>query len=320
MGGVPLVSRALSTLLVAVLVSVPAAFACEPARAVLDTPVALVLSGGGAKGAWEAGAAAALIERGVPVSLVAGSSAGALNAAMLADGRLDRLQDLWRSLSREQVYSWRTGVIFAGLLPGWVTLLALDRAGALFDPAPLRELITGTLDLERIRSSPRRLLVVTTDLARRAPHLFDNTTVSVDALMAAAAVPGAFPPVSVDGTLLVDGGLTGRAPVLEALAAGVPVGRALVLLSYAADEPGQAPTRLQRTLEEAFETAMVHQIRRDAELARFKYPAVDVQLLTPGAPLYLRPLEFDQAGMAAALARGRADALRCLERWQADRP
>src|SRR4030095_10477798 len=101
----------------------------------------------------------------------------------------------------------------------------------------------------------------------------------------------AFPPASVDGVLLVDGGLTGRAPVLEALRTDVPGGRALVLLSYAADELGQAPTRLRRTLEEAFETAMVHQIRRDAELARFKYPAVDVQMLTPGAPLHLRPLE-----------------------------
>jgi hypothetical protein len=124
----------------------------------------------------------------------------------------------------------------------------------------------------------------------------------------------------VDGTLLVDGGLTGRAPVLEALATQTPIGRALVLLSYAADEPGPAPTRLRRALEAAFETAMVHQIRRDAELARFKHPAVDVQILTPGAPLHLRPLDFDPAGMAAALESGRADALRCLERWRADRP
>jgi NTE family protein len=320
MGGVPFAARVLSALLAVILASAPAAHACEPVRAALDTPVALILSGGGAKGAWEAGAAAALIERGVPVSLVAGSSAGALNAAMLADGRLDRLQALWRSLSREQVYSLRASVIFAGLLPGWVTLLALDAAGSLFDPAPLRELIAGALDFERIRVSPRRLLVVTTDLARHAPRMFDNATVSVDVLMAATAVPGAFPPVRVDGTLLVDGGLTGRAPVLEALATGVPVGRALVLLSYAADEPGQAPTRLRRTLEEAFETAMIHQIRRDAELARSRHPAVDVQLLTPGGPLQLRPLEFDPTGTAAALARGRADALRCLERWQADRP
>jgi NTE family protein len=320
MDGVPLASRLLSVLLAVVLASVSAAAACEPARGPLDAPVALVLSGGGAKGAWEAGAAAALIEAGVPVRLVAGSSAGALNAAMLADGRLDQLQALWRSLSREQVYELRPGVLFAGLLPGWLTLLALDHAGSLFDPAPLRDLITARLDLERVRASPRRLLVVTTDLARRAARVFDNATVSVDALMAAAAVPGAFPPVAVDGVLLVDGGLTGRAPVLEALATEAPIGRALVLLSYASDESGQPPTRLRRTLEEAFETAMVHQIRRDAELAAFKHPEVDVQLLRPTAPLRLRPLDFDTAAMTEALERGRADALRCLERWRAGRP
>jgi NTE family protein len=318
MSAVAPASRLLSALLV-LLVSVPAAAACEPARGPLDAPVALVLSGGGAKGAWEAGAAVALIEAGLPVRLVAGSSAGALTAAMLADGRLDRLQALWSSLSRDQVFGLRPGVFFAGLLPGWLTLLALDQAGSLFDPAPLRDLISTTLDIERVRASPLRLLVVTTDLARRTPRVFDNATVGIDALMAAAAVPGAFPPVAVDGVLLVDGGLTGRAPVLEALGTDVPVGRALVLLSYAADELGQAPTRLRRTLEEAFETAMVHQIRRDAELAAFRHPAVDVQLLAPAAPLRLRPLDFDTAAMAEALARGRADAQGCLERWRGAR-
>jgi NTE family protein len=317
---VPATARVLSALLVVVLTSASTGSACTPTRGPLDAPLALVLSGGGAKGAWEAGAAVALLEAGLPVRLVAGSSAGALTAAMLADGRLDRLQALWRSLSREQVYGLRPGVLFAGLLPGWLTLLTLDRAGSLFDPAPLRELIASTLDFERVRTSPRRLLVVTTDLVRRAPRTFDNATVSVDALMAAAAVPGAFPPVTVDGVVLVDGGLTGRAPVLDALATDVEIGRALVLLSYAADEPGQPPTRLRRTLEEAFETAMVHQIRRDAELAGFKHPAVDVQVLTPSEPLRLRPLDFDASGMADALDRGRADAVGCLERWRSGRP
>ena len=66
----------------------------------------------------------------MPVRLVAGSSAGALTAAMLADGRLDRLQALWRSVTREQVYALRPGVLFAGLLPGWLTLLALNGAGS----------------------------------------------------------------------------------------------------------------------------------------------------------------------------------------------
>ena len=276
-----------------------------------DVPTALILTGGGAKGAYEAGAVAALAEAGVPIRLVAGSSAGALSAAMIAAGRADRLEATWRSLTRERIYSVRAPTFFAGLLPGWLTLRALSGASSLLDPQPLRELITASVELERIRSSAITLVVTTTDIVRREPRVFDNHTVTVDALVAAAAVPGLFPAVDVDGALLVDGGLTGRAPVLEALEAAT-VGRALVVLSYAPDERAAPPTTIRRSMEEAFETAMLHQIRRDTELARFKHPTTEFQLLTPSAPLNLRPLEFDADGIARALAMGRADAMTCL--------
>ena len=289
--------------------------ACAPSGRPLDTPTALVLSGGGAKGAYEAGVAAVFVERGVPIRLVAGSSAGALNAAMIADGRVARLEALWRGLTRDRVYSLRPSVLFAGLLPGWLTLLTLDRAGSLFDPDPLRELIDASLDLDRIRASPVRLLVVTTDLARREQRLFDNRTLTREALMAAAAVPGAFPAVEVDGALLVDGGLTGRAPVLEALAAEAGVERAVVVMSHAPDERGNPPTTMRRAIEEAFEMGMIHQIRRDVELARLKFPAVELHVLTPSAPLGLRPLDLDPTAIARALERGRADAAACLSGW-----
>src|SRR5258707_7339540 len=100
-----------------------AASSCGPSTRPLDAPVALVLSGGGAKGAYEAGVAAVFVERGLPIRLVAGSSAGALDAAMGADRRLDRLEAVWRRLSRRPVYSRRTRVLFAGLLPRLPTLL-----------------------------------------------------------------------------------------------------------------------------------------------------------------------------------------------------
>jgi len=313
-----MVARALVLLLLAALAAppAPASAGCGPTARAADAPTALVLSGGGAKGAYEAGVAAVLLEHGVPIRLVAGSSAGALNAALIADGRRDQLEALWRGLSRERVYSLRSGVFLAGLLPGWLTLRALDRAGSLFDPQPLRELIDSALDLERIRASPIRLLVITTDLARREARLFDNRTVTREVLMAAAAVPGAFPAVDVDGTLLVDGGLTGRAPVLEALASDAGVERALVVMSYATEERGSPPTTMRRALEEAFEMGMIHQIRRDVELARLKFPDVELHLLTPSAPLALRPLDFDPTGIARALERGRTDALACLRGWE----
>ena len=237
---------------------------------------------------------------------------------MIAAGRADRLEATWRSITREQVYSIRAPTFFAGLLPGWLTLRALSGARSLLDPQPLRELITASVELERIRRSPIGLIVTTTDLARREPRVFDNQTVTVDALVAAASVPGLFPAVAVDGTLLVDGGLTGRAPVLEALEAA-PVGRALIVLSYAPEEQTEPATTIRRSLEEAFETAMLHQIHRDIELARLRHPTTDVQLLTPSAPLKLRPLEFDPDAIARVLALGRADAESCL-RALGDRP
>lgn len=291
------------------------AFAQCARRAPGDAPVTLVFSGGGAKGAWEAGVALALVDAGVPIAAAAGSSAGALNATMLADGRMDRLEATWRALSRDRVYTLRPGVAFAGLLPGWLAAIAVGHADSMLDPAPLRAMLESSLDLARIRTSPVRLVVVATDLVRREARVFDNATLTIDALMGAAAVPGLFPPVDVGGDRLVDGGIVGRAPVLEALAR-LPTPRALVMVSYATMERGRPPTSARRAIEEAFETAMVHQIRRDAELAQLKYPSVDVQLLLPSAPLDLRPLDFEPDALARALDRGRADGHACVAAWR----
>ena len=278
-------------------------------------PIALVFSGGGAKGAWEAGAAAALIEDGVPITLAAGSSAGALNAAMVADGRVDRLEVAWRGLTRDDVYAIRPSVVVSGLLPGWLSALAIASRESLLEPSRLRARLEAALDFDRIRASKTRLLVVATDVVARRARTFDNATVTVDALMSSGAVPGLFPAVDVGGERLVDGGIVARAPVLEALAQDRPR-RALVLVSYSAGERGRSPTTVRRAVEEAFETAMLHQIRRDVELAQLRYPDIEVQTLSPSAALDLRPLDFEPAALGRAFDRGRADARACVSVWR----
>jgi NTE family protein len=248
----------------------------------------------------------------VPIAVAAGSSAGALNATLLADGRVDRLETTWRSLTRDDVYLLRPGVFFGGLLPGWLAAAAIAGRESLLDPAPLRARLAAAIDLERIRASRIRLVVVATDVVERRARVFDNASLTVDALMAASAVPGLFPSVDAGGTRLLDGGIVARAPVLDALARERPP-RALVLVSYATAERGREPTTVRRAIEEAFETAMVHQIRRDAELAQLRHPDVDVQLLSPSAPLDLRPLDFEPAALGRAFDLGRADGKRCVE-------
>jgi NTE family protein len=139
---------------------------------------------------------------------------------------------------------------------------------------------------------------------------FDNASLTLDALVASATVPGLFPAVDVDGRLLVDGGVIQRAPVLELLAVHA-VDRLLVVAAYASERPPDAA--LQSLVERAMELALTREIRRDVELARLRHPQVDVQVLAPSAPLRVRPLDFDGSRLGGLIDLGWADGRRCLE-------
>jgi predicted acylesterase/phospholipase RssA len=128
--------------------------------------------------------------------------------------------------------------------------------------------------------------------------------------VASATVPGLFPPVASGERWLVDGGVVQRAPVLELLATH-PLDRLLVVAAYASDPPREAS--VQPVLERAIELALAREIARDVELARHRYPGVDVQVLAPTAPLRVRPLDFDGARLGPLVDLGRADGRRCLD-------
>jgi NTE family protein len=270
----------------------------------------VVFAGGGAKAAYEAGLGLVLHERGVVPAAIAGTSAGAINAALLAAGEAERLAELWRTIRREDVFAYRAPVVLGGFLPGWLGFRLLARSRGLLDPAPLRATLARHVDLERVRAAPIAVLVVATDLVSGTAERFDNATLTLDALVASATVPGLFPPVAAGDRLLVDGGVVQRAPVLELLAAH-PLDRLLVVAAYGGESPREAT--LRPVVERAIELALTREIERDVELARRRHPRVDVQVLVPSSPLRVRPLDFDGARLASLIELGRADGRRCLE-------
>jgi NTE family protein len=241
---------------------------------------------------------------------VAGTSSGALNAALLAAGEPERHAALWRSLRREDVFQYPAATVFGGLLPGWLGLIPLRHARAVLDPAPLRRTIEREVDFARLRASPIRLLVLAADLVSGAPRRFDNASLTVDALVASATVPGVFPAVPAEGAVLVDGGIVQRAPTLELLDAE-RLDRLLVVLGYGAD--GLGGETIQPVLERAFELALAREVRRDVELARFRHPGVEIRVVQPSEPLRLRPLDFDGPRLASLVDLGRRDGLACLD-------
>ncbi|MCW2724895.1 MAG: Patatin-like phospholipase [Frankiales bacterium] len=212
----------------------------------------VVLGGGGALGAFQAGALLALAEDGVLPDALYGCSAGGLNAAFLAAGpSLDRAVELvhwWGELST-------TGV----LLPSrWsrargLIMAATGRSDGVLDPRPLRALVARHIPAHDVSELAVPLSITTTclDCADARHHHRGRIA---DVLVASCALPGLFPPVRLaDGHLHVDGGIVCGVPVQAALDDAGPDDRILVLdcgLAPVTGTPGVCAARGGMSLDE----------------------------------------------------------------------
>ena len=240
--------------------------------------VSLVLSGGVALGAYQAGAYAALHDHeDLRPRRLAGSSIGAVNAAVIAgnppDERVARLRAFWDALTvapgpfqapwlgpwREgpwrHAYNWmsvlqtrlfgRTGV-FEPRLPEMLT----GNVTSVYDLAPLRRQLERFIDFDRLNGNDPRVTVVTTDVETGQEVAFDTgrgDRIGPDHLLATCGFLPDFPPLEIDGRLLGDGCLVANAPFEAAL---LDRDNGADLLCFAVDlfaPEGGRPT----TLEEA---------------------------------------------------------------------
>jgi NTE family protein len=218
---------------------------------------ALVLPGAGARGAYQVGVlkaiASILPERAPnPFSVICGTSAGAINAAVLAgraanfERAVDDMEHVWGNFSAAQVYRADNWTMLKTSLH-WLAAATLGGLGvrnpaALLDNAPLRELLTQVVRFDGIRRAIEQghldAIAVTASAYATArsvtffqgrPELTSWTRVrrigratrlTIDHLMASAAVPFVFPPVQIGGEFYGDGSMRHRAPLSPAIHLG----------------------------------------------------------------------------------------------------
>lgn len=179
---------------------------------------ALVLPGGGGRGAYQVGVIRALVERGLEFDLAFGTSIGGINASILAQGNLDRLEELWGSIRGKDVFC----------LPSapQIGRLVLGHKLGLLDTSPLEELLRREMNLQRLKASKMKVGWCTTDLCSLETRLITiddivSTNELIDVLMATSAIPMAFPPRHIHGKgLWVDGGLVRNTPMETAIHMG----------------------------------------------------------------------------------------------------
>lgn len=206
--------------------------------------VALLLQGGGALGAYQAGVYEALSEAHLMPDWVAGISIGAVNAALIAgnppQARVEKLREFWKLITAAS--PWDSPWIARGeFARGWVNQLSasaalvggatgffhprvpgawLEPPGTLeatsyYDTAPLKGTLERLVDFERINAGDTRFSIGAVNVTSGNFLYFDNTTHAIgpEHVMASGALPPGFAAVEIEGEFYWDGGLVSNTPL-----------------------------------------------------------------------------------------------------------
>jgi NTE family protein len=254
--------------------------------------VAFVLSGGANLGAAQVGMLLALHEAGIEPDLVVGTSVGAINGAWVAaDEPLSGLADLWRGLSRGDVFPKDPVGGFLGFV---------GRRDHLVSSRGLRQLLERHLRFGMLEDAAVPFHVVAADVLSGLDVRLSSGP-ALEAILASAAIPGVFSPVEVAGRALMDGGVVNNTPISHAVALGADTVWVLAT-GYAcalSEPPGSA---LGMALHAV--SLVVHQ-RLALDVERYA-GIVDLRVVPPLCPIAVPPTDFSQA--ASLIDRAQAHA------------
>jgi NTE family protein len=227
----------------------------------------------------------ALFERGIAPDMLIGSSAGAINAAFIASREptvetARELGSVWRGLRRGTIFPLNP---VTGLL-GFVGV-----HGHLVPDGNLRRLIAEHLGFDRLEHARVPVHTIVTDVLT-GMEMRLSTGPAIDAVMASAAIPGVFPAVSLDGRLLIDGGVCDNNPLSHAIELGADEVYVLAA-GFACDltEPPHGPLDM---LLHAMSVMLAQRLRIEIVLYR---KHVRLVVLPPPCPHDIRPIDFSHA-------------------------
>ena len=194
--------------------------------------VDLALQGGGSHGAFTWGVLDRLLEEPwIKIEAISGTSAGAMNAAVLvdgwsrggADGARAALDTYWRRVSRAAAFSPLQRSPLERLMGRWTldtspAYLAIDLMSRVFSPYdlnpmgfnPLRQILAESIDFERLAASPIKLFITATNVHTGRGRIFRNGQITPDVLLASACLPTMFQAVEIDGEAYWDAGFAGN--------------------------------------------------------------------------------------------------------------
>jgi len=212
---------------------------------------ALVLSGGGGRGAYHVGVYKYLEEKGLIPHIVVGTSIGAVNGAMIASGMTAAdLEREWRQLTTDQIQRLR------------LNPLEYFERPSLLDNSPWADTLERQISFHRVRTSPIILRVVATDIRQGRAIVFRNEEITVRHLLASCSIPVVYPWSDIDGVQFWDGAVVANTPLRPAVDEGAE-DIYVVLLAPPGARELPPPANLGDAAAHAFDLALLASFEAD---------------------------------------------------------
>jgi NTE family protein len=263
---------------------------------------AFVLAGGGSRGAVQVGMLDELVRRGIRADRVFGASVGAINGAAYAGNPtpegIEHMGEVWRAV--------RGGDIFPrGALDGpWAYF---QKRASVHANSGLRKIIEAGVNYENLEDASVPIEVVTTSLTDGRERWITRGP-AAEAILASSAIPSIFPPVTIDGDVLIDGGVVNNVPISRALTAGCD--RIYVLLCGPLHYHPKPPRRPAEAVLTAFFVAIHARFVR--ELASLPH-GVEVIVFSGGGDPSGQYRDF--SATSALIEEGRTEVADVLDRY-----
>jgi NTE family protein len=256
----------------------------------------LGLQGGGSHGAFSWGVLDRLLEEPwLRIDAISGTSAGAMNAAVLADGWAEggasgaraALDAYWERVARAAVFSPLQRTPLDRLLGRWSldsspAFIGFDLMARLFSPYdlnprgfnPLETILHESIDFVRLARSPIKLFITATNVRTGRGHIFRNAEITPDVLMASACLPTMFQAVEIDGEAYWDGGFAGNPTITPLVRESDAQDTILVQINPRERPvtPRSASEILNRLNEVSFNAALMKELRMIALLRQAADP------------------------------------------------
>ena len=256
----------------------------------------LALQGGGSHGAFTWGVLDRLLdEPWIEIAGISGTSAGAMNAAVLADGSAaggaggarEALANYWRRVSRAARFSPLQRSPLDRLMGRWSldtspAYLFTDLMSRVLSPYdlnplgynPLRDILSESINFERLARAPIKLFVTATRVRTGRGRIFRNAEITVDVLLASACLPTMFRAVEIGGEPYWDGGYAGN-PTITPLVRETDAHDTVIVQinpTERLEEPRSAPDSLNRLNEISFNSPLAKELRMIALLRQVADP------------------------------------------------